>query len=62
MRRREFIAYIDATAAVPLAALTQAEGGMTVPVVRISLGTSDADKAAVVVPKLMESKAALEDC
>jgi hypothetical protein len=60
MRRREFIAYIDATAAVPLAALTQAEGGMTVLVVRISLGTSDADKAAVVVPKLMESKAALE--
>lgn len=63
MRRREFIAYIAATAAVPLAALTQTEGGnanMAVPVVRISLGTFDADKAAIVEAKLMESKAVLE--
>jgi len=63
VRRREFITYIGATAAVPLAALTQAEGGnadMAVPVVRISLGAFDADKAAIVEAKLMESKAALE--
>ena len=63
MRRREFITYIGATAAVPLAALTRAEGGnanMAVPVVRISLGTFDADKAAIVEAKLMESKTALE--
>ena len=63
MRRREFITYVGATAAVPLAALTRAEGGnanMAVPVVRISLGTFDADKAAIVEAKLMESKAALE--
>jgi hypothetical protein len=33
---------------------------MAVPVVRISLGTFDADKAAIVEAKLMESKAALE--
>ena len=33
---------------------------MAVPVVRISLRTFDADKAAIVEAKLMESKAALE--
>jgi hypothetical protein len=63
MRRREFIAYIGATAAAPLAALTQAESrnaDMAVSVVRISVGTFDADKAAIVEAKLMESKAALE--
>ena len=63
MRRREFITYIGATAAVPLAALTRAEGGnanMAVPVGRISFGTFDADKAAIVEAKLMESKTALE--
>jgi hypothetical protein len=63
MRRREFIAYVGATAAAPLAALTQAEGrnaNMPVPVIRISLGTFDADKIAIVEAKLMESKAALE--
>ena len=63
MRRREFITYVGATAAVPLATLTRAEGGnanMAVPVVRISLGTFDADKAAIVEAKLMESKASLE--
>jgi hypothetical protein len=63
MRRREFIAYLGAMAAVPLAALREAQGGnanMTVPVVRISLGTFDADKAAIVEAKLMQSKATLE--
>lgn len=33
---------------------------MAAPVVRISLGTFDADKAAIVEAKLIESKAALE--
>jgi hypothetical protein len=33
---------------------------MAVPVIRISLGTFDADKAAIVEAKLIESKAALE--
>jgi hypothetical protein len=33
---------------------------MPVPVIRISLGTFDADKIAIVETKLMESKAALE--
>ena len=33
---------------------------MTVPVVRVSLGTFDADKAATVEAKLIESKSALE--
>jgi len=33
---------------------------MTAPVIRISLGTFDADKAAIVEAKLIESRAALE--
>jgi hypothetical protein len=64
MRRRELIGYIGATAAMPLMARTQAQGettNMAVPIVRISLGTFDADKVAIVEAKLMESRAVLED-
>ena len=47
---------------LPLLARAQAEGkqDMGVPVVRVSLGTFDADKAAIVEAKLIESKAVLE--
>ena len=47
---------------LPLLARAQAEGkqDMAVPVVRVSLGTFDADKAAIVEAKLIESKAVLE--
>ena len=62
MRRREFIALVGAVVGLPLSTRAHAEGkqGMATPVVRISLGTFDADKAAIVELKLVESKAALE--
>jgi hypothetical protein len=62
MRRREFITLVGAAAGLPLVTRAQ-EGGkkeMAVPVVRISLGTFDADKAAIVEAKLIESRSALE--
>jgi hypothetical protein len=62
MRRREFIALVGAVTGLPLLARAQAEGkqDMGAPVVRVSLGTFDADKAAIVEAKLIESKAVLE--
>jgi hypothetical protein len=62
MRRREFIRLVATAAGLPLATRAQEGGGkdMAVPVVRVSLGTFDADKAAIIEAKLIESKAALE--
>ena len=47
---------------MPLLARAQVEEKqkMSVPVVRVSLGTFDADKAAIIEAKLIESKGALE--
>ena len=49
MRRREFIALVGAVMGLPLLARAQAKGkqDMGVPVVRVSLGAFDADKAAI---------------
>ena len=62
MKRREFIVLVGAVTGLPLFARAQVEGKqeMAVPVVRVSLGTFDADKAAIVEAKLIESKAVLE--
>jgi hypothetical protein len=62
VRRREFIALVGAVTGLPLLTRAQAEGkqDMAAPVIRISLGTFDADKAAIIEAKLIESKGALE--
>jgi hypothetical protein len=62
MRRREFISLVGAAVGLPLVNRAEEGGGqdMAVPVVRVSLGTFDADKAAIIEAKLIESKAALE--
>jgi hypothetical protein len=62
MKRREFIALVGGITGLPLLARAQVEEKqkMSVPVVRVSLGTFDADKAAVIEAKLIESKAVLE--
>jgi len=63
MRRREFVALLGAAAGYPIVTSAQESGGkppMQAPVIRVSLGTFDADKAALVEAKLIESKQALE--
>jgi len=67
MQRRDFVILAGAAAAMPMTIHAEEEPGnqsgnnnMAVPVIRISLGTFDAEKASVVEAKLIESKAALE--
>jgi hypothetical protein len=62
MRRRDFLTLLGA-AGVPSVARAQEKDGkwdMAAPVIRISLGTFESDKAAIVEAKLIESKTALE--
>jgi hypothetical protein len=62
MRRRDFLTLLGA-AGMPTVACAQEKDGkwdMAAPVIRISLGTFESDKAAIVEAKLIESKAALE--
>jgi hypothetical protein len=63
MRRRDFLALLGAAAGASSVARAQEKDGkwdMAAPVIRISLGTFDSDKAAIVEANLIESKAALE--
>jgi hypothetical protein len=63
VKRREFITLIAMAAGSPLMAHAQNKQGeqaMAAPVIRISLATFDADKAAIVEAKLIETRAALE--
>jgi hypothetical protein len=67
MQRREFVILVGAAAAIPLIAHAEEKAGkqsgnhnMAAPVIRISLGTFDAEKASLVEAKLIESRAALE--
>jgi hypothetical protein len=63
MRRRDFLTLAAAAGIVPSVAGAHEKNGrwdMAAPVIRISLGTFESDKAAVVEAKLIESKAALE--
>jgi hypothetical protein len=64
---RDFVILAGAAAAMPMTIHAEEKPGnqsgndnMAVPVIRISLGTFDAEKASVVEAKLIESKAALE--
>ena len=63
MKRRDFLAILGVAAGVPSLARAQEKDGrsdMTAPVIRISLGSFESNKAAVVETKLIESKAVLE--
>ena len=63
MRRRDFLTLMGAAGIVPSVARAREKNGrwdMAAPVIRISLGTFDSDKAAIVEAKLIESKAVLE--
>lgn len=63
MRRRDFLVLLASMGGVSSAARAQDHDGkwdMAASVIRISLGTFDSDKAAIVETKLIESKAALE--
>ena len=63
MKRREFVTLVGSAAGIPLLLHAQEKSGnqnMSAPIIRISLGTFDAEKAAIVEAKLTESKAALE--
>jgi hypothetical protein len=63
MRRRDFLTLAAAAGIAPSVAGAQEKDGrwdMAAPVIRISLGTFESDKAAIVEAKLIESKAALE--
>jgi hypothetical protein len=63
MRRRDFLTLAAAAGIAPSAAGAHEKNGrwdVAAPVIRISLGTFESDKAAIVEAKLIESKAALE--
>ena len=63
MRRRDFLTLAAAAGMAPSVACAREKNGrwdMAAPVIRISLGTFESDKAAIVEAKLTESKAALE--
>jgi hypothetical protein len=63
MRRRDFLTLAAAAGIAPSVAGAYERNGrwdMAAPVIRISLGTFESDKAAIVEAKLIESKAALE--
>jgi hypothetical protein len=63
MRRRDFLTLAAAAGVAPSAARAQEKNGrsdVAAPVIRISLGTFESDKAAIVEAKLIESKAELE--
>lgn len=63
MQRREFVILLGAAAGIPLMAHTEETAGkqnMAAPVIRISLGTFDAEKTSIIEAKLIESKAILE--
>jgi hypothetical protein len=63
MKRREFITLVAVAAGSPLLAHAQNKEEkqvMAAPVIRVSIGTFNADKASLVEAKLMESKMVLE--